>query len=576
MAQGPTGGLKDENPPMYRKSTPAPNTVNYSMNRIEIEFDEYIVLDNPSKNLLVSPPQDRPPIAKGIGKKVTVELRDSLLPNTTYTLDFGNSIADNNERNALQNYIFSFSTGAVLDSMSISGTVISANNLSRTEGVLVGVYSELQDSAFTTYKMDKIARTDAQGNFTIHNLPLKTYRVFALQDINSNYYFDQPTEGIAMLDETITPQFEIKTVRDTIYQDSVTIDTIITRNVTRFYPDSLVLRFFQEEDNRQYFIKSERNNRNQLTLYFRNKNKEIPVITPLNFENDDWYISEPSVTADTLLYWIKDSIVYNQDTLQFLIEYHKTDSLGVLVPAQDTISAPIKKVQQSKRERKKEDEEIIFSNLSSYNPVVEYYNNPVLVWENPLLSFEKEHLSLLVQEDTVWIDSEFELRPDSLNPRSYSILSDWKAEKNYKIQIDSASVTDIYGNHNNNLELGFRFRPKEDYSNLIINVQNAPENAFIELLDTNDKPIRKVTVTNEKGIIQFIKPGEYYVRLINDLNKNRKWDTGNFIEKKAPEEVFYFNKRMKLRANWDVEEIWNLNETPLLLQRPQGIATPKK
>jgi uncharacterized protein (DUF2141 family) len=576
MAQGPTGGLKDETSPKYQRSFPAPNAVNYTSNKIEVEFDEYIILDNPSKNLLVSPPQDKFPVAKGIGKKVTVELRDSLLPNTTYTFDFGNSIVDNNERNAIENYTFSFSTGPVLDSLSISGTVINANNLSPAEGIYVGVYSELSDSAFTSYKMEKVARTDSKGKFTIHNLPQKQYRVYALNDINNNFYFDQITEEIAVLNETITPQFEIKILRDTVYKDSVNIDTIITRNISRFYPDSLILRLFLEKDNRQYYIKSERNNKHQLTLYFRNPAKELPKITPLNFEAADWYIVEPSVTADTLFYWIKDSVVYNQDTLQFLIDYQKTDSIGMLIPSRDTIHVAVKKQQLTRREKEKK-EEIIFTNLSSLPYSVEYYNNPALMWERPLLSFGKEHISLLVQEDTLWNEIDFEIQSDSLhNSRSYTLAGNWSPEKNYKIKIDSAAVTDIYGNHNNKIETIFKIRSKEEYANLIITVQNAPKEAFMELLDVNDKMVMQTQVINNKGTFRFVKPGEYFLRLISDRNSNGVWDTGNFSEKIEPEEVFYFTKKIRLRANWDVEENWNLTEVPLLLQKPLEIKIQKR
>ena len=576
MAQGPGGGAPDVTPPRYLKSTPLPNAVNYNKNKIEIEFDEYIVLDNPSKNLIVSPTQDVPPVAKGIGKKVSVELKDSLLENTTYTLDFGSSIVDNNERNPFPDYVFSFSTGPDIDTLMISGTVINAENLAPVAGIYVGVYTGLEDSVFTTGKMERITKTNATGNFIIRNLAEKPYRIYALEDLNNNYFFDQKTERIAVLNEIITPQTEIKTKQDTIRKDSIAGDSIVTRRSIRYFPDSLLLRFFKEKDIRQHFIKAERNEWAKFTLFFKNPNKQLPAITPLNFEGDDWFIPEPSVTRDTLVYWIKDSLIYKQDTLRFAIDYMKTDSLENLIPARDTIEARFKQKELSRRE-KKEAEKINFTKTSSMPSIVEIYNKPVIEWEKPLQSFDKEHVSLTIRKDTLWNDLDFSIEPDTLrNPRAYSIIAHFEPEKEYRIQVDSALITDIFGNHNNKINTRFRIRPKEEYANLSIHLKNAPEKAFLQLLDKSDKPVRQVPVEKGKGIFQFVKAGEYFLRLIYDRDENERWDTGNFKEKIDPEEVFYYNKEIKLRVNWDVEEDWDLKSVPLLRQRPEGIKTPQK
>ncbi len=567
MAQGPTGGLKDITPPEYWKSTPLPNAVNYYKDKIEIEFDEYIVLDNPTKSLVVSPTQDVFPIAKGIGKKVSVELKDSLLPNTTYTFDFGSAIVDNNERNPLDNYIFSFSTGPTIDTMMISGTVLNAENLSPVSGVYVGVYSNLEDSAFTSTKMERITRTNTKGNFIFRNLAVKPYRVYALDDLNNNYYFDQKPEGIAVLGEIVTPHSEKKTKSDTI-----TADSIVIRDVVRYFPDSLLLRFYHEKDNRQYFIKAERNDASKFILYFKNFTKNLPEIEPVNFEGNDWFISEPSVTKDTLVYWIKDSLIYKQDTLRFAINYEKTDSLENLISAKDTLTLFYKQKELTRKEKRENKEKISFTETISLPGVVDIYKKPVIEWEKPLQSFGKENIYLTVKEDTIWSNMDFSIEQDTRkNSRTYLIAANFEPEKEYKIKIDSASVTDIYGNHNNQIETKFKIRPKEEYSNLSIFVKNAPEKAFIQLLDKNDNPVMQSPLANEKGFFQYVNPGEYLVRLIDDRNGNGSWDTGNFKEKIEPEEVFYYNQKIKLRANWDVEEEWDIKEIPLLNQKPEGV-----
>ncbi len=322
MAQGPTGGLKDETPPEFVGSTPSPHAVNFRKNRIEIEFNEYIILDNPAKNLVVSPTQDVFPVAKGNGRKVMVELKDSLLENTTYTIDFGNSIVDNNEKNPFPEFVFSFSTGQAIDTLEISGTVLNAENLAPVSGIYAGVHLKPEDSIFTSRKLERVTRTNLQGNFTLRNLAGMPYRVYALEDGNNNYFFDQITEGIAVQEEIVIPRTEMQIQKDTVAGDSV-----VMRDVLRYLPDSLLLRLYKEENTRQYYIKSERNEAWKFTLYFRNFTKKMPGIIPVNFEGEDWFLSEPSVTRDTLVYWIKDSLIFKQDTLRFAIDYEKTDSL---------------------------------------------------------------------------------------------------------------------------------------------------------------------------------------------------------------------------------------------------------
>ncbi|MDR1729367.1 MAG: Ig-like domain-containing protein [Prevotellaceae bacterium] len=563
MAQGPTGGNKDEIPPEFLRSMPSPNALNFRKNKVEIEFNEYIILDNPTKNLVVSPTQDQFPVAKGIGRKVTVELLDSLLENTTYTIDFGNSITDNNEKNPVSDYVFTFSTGPVVDTMQVSGTVLNAENLAPVAGVYAGVYTNLDDSAFTSFKMERITRTNPQGNFFIRNLAEKPYRLYALEDANNNYFFDLPTEKIATQEEIVTPRIELEIVKDTTGSDSLTtVETI------RFLPDSLILFFYQEEDKRQFFIKQERSEAWKFTLYFKNITKKLPEITPVNFEGEDWVLSEPSVTKDTLVYWITDSLIFMQDTLLLAIDYEKTDSLEELVPQRDTITLLYKGKKLSRREKKEGEDKMIFTQTLSTPSVVEVYNKPVIQWSRPLMSFGKENVSLTVKKDTLWNDIDFRIEQDSSNFRTYFIIADLEPGKEYKMQIDSASVTDILGFHNDKIEAKFKIRSKEEYSNLFLLMKNAPEKMFVQLLNKNDMPVMQSSAMDGKVTFQYVKPGEYYLRLIDDRNGNGRWDTGNFKAKIQPEQVFYYNKPIKLRVNWDVEEEWDVTAVPLQLQRP--------
>lgn len=184
----PGGGPRDTEPPRYLRSKPLPDAVNVTDNRIEIDFDEIIQVENPSEKIIVSPPQIEAPKIQAQGKKLRIELLDSLRPNTTYTIDFGDAIVDNNEKNALTGYAFSFSTGDSRDSLQISGLLLNAEDLEPITGMLVGVYSNLDDTAFTTLPMERIASSDALGHFTIRNLKPGRYRVVALKDMNRDYH----------------------------------------------------------------------------------------------------------------------------------------------------------------------------------------------------------------------------------------------------------------------------------------------------------------------------------------------------------------------------------------------------
>ena len=206
----PGGGPRDETPPVFVKSTPAPGALNVSKQRVEIEFDEIIQVESPGEKVIVSPPQKDMPEIRALGRKVTVELKDSLLPNTTYTIDFSNSIVDNNEKNPLYSFAYSFSTGPTIDSLQVSGILLNASDLEPVTGMLVGLHSNLDDSAFQKLPLERIASSDELGHFTIRNVAPGKYRLFALKDLNRDYKFDNPSEEIAFFDSIVVPTADVK------------------------------------------------------------------------------------------------------------------------------------------------------------------------------------------------------------------------------------------------------------------------------------------------------------------------------------------------------------------------------
>ena len=238
----PNGGPYDEAPPKFVSSTPVPNQLNYKGKKVEILFDELIKVDNPLENVVVTPPQKSQPVVQTNGRRVTVELEDSLLENTTYTIDFTNSISDNNEGNVFQNFSFAFSTGPTIDSLEVSGVVLNAENLEPMPGITIGIHTNLEDSAFLKIPFVRTSRTNDRGEFTIRNIATGTYRIYALNDALRSYMHNQPGQEIAYADSLVVPTFEFSTRQDTIWKDTLTIDTIKTVNYTHFMPDNIVLR----------------------------------------------------------------------------------------------------------------------------------------------------------------------------------------------------------------------------------------------------------------------------------------------------------------------------------------------
>ena len=571
MASGPTGGLKDTISPVCLESNPKLGAVNVKESKVTLYFDEYISLSNPSKNVIVSPTQTTPPIVKGIGRKVSVELKDSLLPNTTYTIDFGKSIVDFNESNPAEQFSFCFSTGPTLDSMSVEGTVLDARTLTPKKEVYVGLYSNLSDTIFAKEKMERIAMTDADGKFILRNLEVKPYRIYALADANANNYFDLPTEALAFQLGTIQPAMEEHAVADTFYNDSMQVSKIKQHIKRRFYPDSLVLLMFNEDVRQQLFVKQERKEADKVCLYFKNYNKLMPELVPLNFKKKDWAIVEPSVTMDTITYWVKDTTLAKMDTLLFVMNYQKYDSANVLIPATDTL--PISYINpkaKKPKKKKKQVEKETFLDVESFTSVLEWNENPVLTWSRPVLSFGKDQCRIQEKKDSTWenVDFTVEPKPGSAN-RVFLFNVKVNPEYRYQLIIDSAKVTSINGLHNDSINWPLRRRSDDDYVKLVLHTKNAPAHAVVELLVGN--AVRNSVRLNEKGDAVFdkIMPADCVIRMFDDKNGDGLWTTGDYAEQRLPEPVYYFNKTVSLKLGWDQEEDWDVTALPLPEQAPK-------
>lgn len=595
----PDGGPYDETPPKFVRATPEPNATNNKRKKISIEFDEYIKLDKASEKVIISPPQNEAPEVKVSGHRVLVEFFDTLRENTTYTIDFGDAIVDNNEDNPLGNFAYAFSTGEHIDTMEVSGTVLSADNLEPVKGIQVGLHKNLEDSAFVKLPFDRISRTDSRGHFTIRGVAPGKYRIYALMDGNQNYLFDSKTEAIAFLDSLVVPDMRPAMRQDTVWNelDTLAYDTIYEVHYTRFLPDNLILRSFKEENPMQYLVKSEREQLNRFSLYFSAKADTLPTIKGLDFDEKDAFIIESNPRNDTIRYWIKDTVMCERDTLTFQMDYLATDTLGQLVPKTDTLrmvnkidkkrrmalaEEAMKKEEKERKKRAKKGDtlkvEPKFFAMSVDAPSnLDLNRNIVLKFEEPVEHIDTAAIHMAVKVDSLWEDIPFILMGDSVVPRQYQILADWQPGQEYQLKIDSLGIKGIYGLYTNKVENQLKVKTLEDYGTLYLNIVGAGPHAIVQLLNSSDGVVRQQPVTDKNTCdFYFLQPStKYYIRLFNDDNNNGVWDTGNYEEKRQPEEVFYFPKVWEMKANFEFEETWDIHAVPLDKQKLDEIKKQK-
>lgn len=582
----PSGGPIDKTPPIFMRSNPTPNAVNVKDRKIEIFFDEIVTLKDPSTKIIVSPAQTEMPRMSALGRKVTVELVDSLLPNTTYTIDFSNSIQDNNEGNAIDNFAFAFSTGSVIDSMRVSGYVLDSRTLEPMQSVVVGLQSNLADSAFHKEKLQRVALTNDRGQFTIRNVSPGSYHIFALKDLDRDYKFGNPTEDIAFLDSIIVPSIGSREAADTVYNDLNEIDTIMRATRPAYFPNDILLSMFNEDRKSQYLANNLRVDSTRISLTFAAASDTLPSLSIVgrNDVPDQWYTLERSQTNDTLTYWIRPPHLVSADTLMVATTYLRTDTTSNLSWGTDTLKFTFQR-QKAKKKKKNEEtdslEQIRFMELHPLaNGTQEVYAPLLLQTGTPIERYSREafHLQRKLQNDTTFYPAEIKsiaLRDSTLSRRDLMLKVDWEPGAAYTLAVDSLAMTDIYGLQTKPLKVDFNVRKMEEYGNIVFNIPAVRDSAIVELLDGTDKVALHTPVKSHRAELLNLLPGKYYARLFIDRNGNGKYDTGNYDMHLQPEETVYYPGAINLKKNWDVEQTWDIYATPIDKQKSEAIKKNK-
>ena len=602
----PDGGPFDETPPRITNSHPKNGATGVKTKKVTIDFNEFIKLENANEKVVISPPQIEQPEIKVTGKKIQVELFDSLKPNTTYSIDFADGIVDNNEGNPLGDYCFRFSTGDAIDTLEVSGYVLNADDLEPVKGMTVGLHSDLSDSAFITKQFERVSRTDASGHFTIRGIAPGTYRIYAVTDMDQSFSYSQRNEKIAWMDSVIVPSTELRYRVDTLFNDNGQVDTTYTVQYTQFLPNDITLLAFTPAPTQQYMKAAERNTHEKFTILFALPLDSMPEIKGLNFDESTDYILQHSERYDTLTFWMKDTTVYYNDTLSLSITYLATDTSNVLSPRTDTLNLVPKRSHErilKDQARKAEEEQKEFEKqlrrlerngdsigiAKLLEPKTTFLESKITsggsmsIWQQVTLDFKEPvtflsdtAIHLYQKADTVWNPVPYEIEHDTVNILRYYIYGEWLPEQTFKLTIDSASILGIYGLHNNRIETTLKFNPLNMYSTFTVNVANPKPGYTVRLHDNSGKVVRTGKLENGSVDFYLLKPSTYFVSMFDDVNDNGKWDTGEYEEKRHAESVWYIKRSWVLKQDWTHEtEPWHINEYPLIDQKPDQLQKEK-
>lgn len=602
----PTGGDYDIEPPVYVKSNPAIGATGINRNHITIDFNENVQVEDVMNKVVVSPAQKNIPQITANGHRVSVELRDTMQPGTTYTIDFSDAISDLNEKNVLDGFAIDFSTGDSIDSLRLSGMVFEARTLEPAQGVLVGVYSNLTDTTITTLPLERIAKTNQLGQFTVRGLKPGDYHIFAINDINRDYHWDR-SEDVAFYDVTVSPTAETTTVTDTLTAADGS-DSIVSVSRTKYLPNDILLTWFNEGYTPQYLKDYTRPDRRRLFVKFSAPSDTLPEIRLLNGVDsgqpiDRWARLNATATFDSLEYFITDTAVVAQDTMMIEMRYLRTDTLDQLSWGTDTLRVLFKGAREEKRqkeeaekkaaERRKKAEKkgenidsieaaeaakLTFVKVSAPGGATQEIYKPLFIdVDQPLDTIIQSGLRMLMLNDTIWdtIPAPPLVPVDSFGLLKYQLDMKWTPGTKYKYVADSASIIGAYNQWNSTFTHEFSTRKLEDYSALYFNVTGVTDSAVVEVLDKSDKPVDEAPLKGGVAEFPYMQPGTYYARLYIDRNGNGKWDTGSLLDSVQPEEVYYYPKKIVLKKNWDVEQSWNIYDTPIDLQKPKEIVKNK-
>ncbi len=568
----PSGGPLDEDPPVVVKSEPPNYSTLFDANKIQITFDEYIVLNSVNQELIVSPPMDEKPEVKLKKKTLIIEFEEDLMINTTYTFNFGSAIEDLHAGNILQNYEYVFSTGEILDSLSVKGTLQYAENLEKPEDpISIMLYADLRDSVPLINIPLYVGRSNDSGVFSVNNLRPDVYKVFALKDGNNNLLFDLPSEEIAFLDSSLILNADFTrfllgdSVVSSAVRDSLAVDSTgaVVDSLARKGPDLnsiyIDLLLFTEASEIQYLTDYTREDRRKIQFIFA-----LPLTDTFSYysiqageESAPRFLEDMSPNRDSLTLWILDSLHYNQDSIQIVANYTVKDTSEQFVLKRDTLlfsyrdNASKSKKSRSQRKEDTEEEETLELLTIRANGNQNINRDLSFRINFPLNKINDSLISLYHIPDSVEVPIPFEVRADSLDPYLAALSASWESDSRYRILVLPGALESIYPMAHDTVDVNFKTRDLEYYGQILLTLNNVKHRVLVQLF--SGKTVAKELIVEADGqyAFPFLAPNKYQLKFIHDLNGNGKWDTGNYLEKVQPEPVEFLLKTIEVRSNWD-------------------------
>ena len=553
----PNGGPIDTTAPYPVGMKPDNYSRNFNEKKAVIKFDEFVILDKLTQQMVVSPEMLEKPEVLIRGKKVIISIPDSLSENTTYTIFFGNAIVNYKENLPISNFEYVFSTGDEVDSLMLEGTAVKAFDHKPAENSFVMLYKEYDDSIPYKKRPYYLTKVEANGHFRMNNLSAGKYKIFALQDMNSNYLFDQPIEEIAFIDSLVVPHPNPLSYKSAP-RDST--DTIPSEQVDIPVFEPLHLRLFTENIKEQGILSSKLLKPNKFQIAFA-----MPVtsleLKPLNLKKDTvWHFDKISKEQDTLVSWL---LGVRQDTLIMEVsdQGHVLDTLRFILHKRkrtlDTRPKKNKKRGETEKPKPKRIPKIAYS--TNANGGFPFYSDIHFEFKTPIRKWDPTKIKILRQRDTI-VDT-LDTKPyfiDSVYRMHLVIPTKFEEYKKYGVFISDSVFFDIYGHTHDTISKMFVTTEMREYGSMSLTLTYPEETPLlIQLLDGKDKVVFQNSILKSKKIsYPYLKPGSYRIKAIADANNNGKWDTGDYLMNIQPEKVFFTDQPIVIRANWDVDQEW--------------------
>ncbi len=526
-AVAPTGGPKDNMPPVVVEAVPENNSANFIGKKIEITFDEYITLENANQNVLISPPLSEKPDIKLHNKTVVVKFKESLAPNTTYTINFGSAIKDLHEGNLFKDFVYSFATGDHIDTLSVKGNILSAADKKPVENAYVGLYAADLDNVYDlpmSAKPNYITKTDKEGRFSLNGLADKNYLIFALKDVNSNLYFDQPNEEVAFLDSLVHPN------------DSI----------------SHTLYMFTEVDSTQVLLEKKLIEEGLLRFVFRHPAKDAVVMTPEMLPDTFNLVTMHSAEYDTIWWYFTPNVM---DSLWVQVKY------DTVINDSSRYSLKFKETGGNRR-RKTEPKKLTVSNNLLNRVGLIPGQDLVLKFSEPIISYQMSDSAVFKCDSTVYY-GRLAFEPADEYGMKYRLTTPFSADSSYSFEIPDSVFWGIRGCTNDVIRADFHVLKDDEYGNIYITVAppKGMKQVVVQLTDESGKVLKEEAITHKQEVMfDYLMPAKYKLRAILDADGNGKWSTGNYHHHTLPETILDYKDPLELKAGWDIdlEEVWNL------------------